>query len=173
MKLMIRILPTLWLCCVLAGCAGASPSTPAPNPQATSLLATSTLAATTSSPTTPPADKTDLPPFPPCTGLQALKDPVQLSWPNLNDQMEQFIGSEWQYYSCEQPPSEVAKAYRDQLTKAPYNLQETNWLERDEGTLGIYFAQSGLWYYMWFIAQSDNAHRSYIIVAESFASVEC
>ncbi len=172
MKMMIKILPVLFLACVPVGCAGTSPTAPAPPTQATILPATATPPAVTSIPTQP-AYKTDLPPFPPCASMQILEGPVQFNWPNLSDQMEQFIGGEWKYYSCDQPPAEVAKAYRDQLAKAPYNLKEINWLVRDEGTLGIYFAQSGLWYYVWFIAQPNNVQMSYIIVAVSFASVEC
>ena len=111
--------------------------------------------------------------LPHCEGLQKLKEPVKFDWPNLNDHMEQFIGTAWEYYACEQAPADVARLYREQLPEPPYNLQETNWLERQEGTLGIYFSQTGLWTYVWFIPQPNDPQKSYVIIAESFASVEC
>ncbi len=167
----MKTLVVWWICCTLAACSSAvSSSTPSSTAPPATLPAWPTLPATTS---TPAGSSTEIPPLPRCTGMHRLNDPVEFDWPNLKTSMEQFIASAWEYYSCDQPPAEVAGLYRQELPKAPYNLSEMNWLQRDQGTLGIYFAQSGLWTYVWFLARPGDAQGSYLVVAQSFASVEC
>ena len=161
----------LLACCTLAACS--SPASPAA-PAAASLPTEALAAPATPSPTsTPSARRTEMPPFPACKGMQKLDEPVVFDWPNLKASMEQFIASAWDYYSCDQPAAEVITLYHEPLGKAPYNLWEANWLEREQGTLGIYFSDSGLWYYVWFLPQPDDPAKSYIVLAESMASVEC
>lgn len=168
---MWRSLLVISLLMVLAACsAPATPGTPTlPASPTVSPVATSVAATLPSAP-----QSTDsLSALPHCDGMQELKNAVQLDWPNLEQRKQEFISTAWQYYSCEQPPAQVAALFRQQLPKPPYNMQETNWLEREEGTLGIYFSQTGLWHYVWFISQPGDSQKSYVIVAESFASVEC
>ncbi len=161
----LKTLVVLWTYCALAACSpAASPSTLISTAPPTELPAITS---------TPAGSRTEMPPLPACTGMQKLNDPVEFDWPNLKASMEQFIASAWEYYSCEQPPAEVARLYREALPNAPYNLSEMNWLQRDQGTLGIYFSQAGLWYYVWFLPQPGDARRSYLVLTESMASVEC
>ncbi len=173
MDRMLTAMELLWICCMLAACSPAA-SRPMPTPTAPPAdLPASPTPASTSTSTPSGSSLVDIPPFPACTGMQNLQDPVEFDWPNLKASMEQFIASAWQYYSCDQPPADVIAVYRDRLGKPPYNLWESNWLEREQGTLGIYFSESGLWYYVWFLPQPGDPAKSYIVVAESMASVEC
>ncbi len=156
---------------LLAACS--APGTPGMPTLAASPIASPVATSAAASLPPPPKSTESLPALPHCAGMQELKDAVQLDWPNLEQRKQEFISTAWRYYSCEEPPAQVAASFRQQLPKPPYNMQETNWLEREEGTLGIYFSQTGLWHYVWFISQPGDPQKSYVIVAESFASVEC
>ncbi len=170
----LRSLAVLWMCGALGACApAASARTPLPTAWPSDPAAAATASLPPSSATSTPSGTSAMPPFPECTGMQKLDQAVQFDWPNLKTSMEQFIASAWEYHSCAQPPAEVAKLYRAALPNDPYKLWDSNWLEREQGTLGIYFSQSGLWYYVWFLPKPGDARGSYIILAESFASVEC
>lgn len=105
--------------------------------------------------------------------MQLLTDPVQFDWPNLEEHKQDFFRSTWTYYSCDEAAPHVASLYQQDLPQPPYGMQETNWLERTEGTLGVYFSQTGAWDYIWFIPQRDDVQKSYVIIAETFAYVEC
>ncbi len=111
--------------------------------------------------------------FPHCDGMQALTGPVKFAWPNLDDRMQDFVRPWWSYFSCDEPAGEISALYRQALPKPPYNMAETNWLERPEGTLGIYFSQTGEWDYIWIVPQPADPQKAYIIVAETFSYVEC
>ncbi len=171
MRLTRRSLVAMSLSLLLAACSAAGePSRPTvPASPSVSSVATAPVASPTLPPQSPDAQSV----LPHCEGMQNLKDPVKLDWPNLEQRKQEFISTAWQYYSCEQPPAEVAAQFRQQLPKPPYNMEETNWIERQEGRLGIYFSQTGLWHYIWFIPQRGDPQKSYVVVAESFASVEC
>ncbi len=105
--------------------------------------------------------------------MQRLEGPVKFTWPNLEARLQDFVRPWWSYFSCDEPPAQVAALYRQQLPKSPYNMEETNWLERPEGTLGIYFSQTGEWDYVWIVPQPGDPKKTYIIVAETFSYVEC
>ena len=111
--------------------------------------------------------------LPPCSGMQTLQNPVQFDWPNLDEHRQEFSRSRWAYYACQQSAEEVAARYRQALTQPPYSMEETNWLDRQEGTLGVFFAQTGAWQYIWFVPQPEDPQASYVIVAITFAYVEC
>ena len=169
----MKVLAALCTGGLLAACSAAvSPSAPGATAPATVPTA-APAAQRPPSTDTPSGGKAEMPPFPRCAGMQRLDRPVEFDWPNLKASMEQFIASAWQYYSCDQPPAEVMELYRSSLAKPPYALWEANWLEREQGVLGIYFSEAGLWYYIWYLPQPGDPQRSYIVVAESFASVEC
>ncbi len=166
-----RFWQAIWFSLVLAACSPATPASappvpPAPSPTVAAISQVATPTAQLDKASTPVL-------FPVCKGMQKLKDPIEFDWPNLREHIDEFIGTAWEYYACEQPAAEVAQLYRQQLPLAPYNLEETNWLERQEGTLGIYFSQTGAWNYVWFIPQPGDPQKSYVIVTESFASVDC
>jgi hypothetical protein len=107
--------------------------------------------------------------IPNCNGLQALDTPIVFSWPNL----DQIVGASWGYYSCNQSQSAVAAFYRDQLPKAPYDDMEINWVERDNGTVGVYYVTSGTYLYIWMLPQPDNPQASYIILAIDSEIIDC
>jgi hypothetical protein len=102
-----------------------------------------------------------------------VKDRVDFDWPNLDAHFQEFLGSIWSYYSCEQPQADVSSLYREQLLMPPFNLQEVNWFDREEGALGVYFSQKGSWHYVWIVPQPDDSQRTYVIIAESYAYIEC
>ncbi len=102
-----------------------------------------------------------------------LAGPVKFDWPDLAQHQQDFSRSQWTYISCDQPAAQVAALYRQQLPRPPYSMDETNWLDRPEGALGVYFAQTGAWEYIWFVPQPEDAQKSYVIVSETFAYVEC
>ncbi len=112
-------------------------------------------------------------PFPHCKGMQVLKDPISFDWPNIEQRIRELAGSFWTYLACEQPATEAARLYREQLPEPPYNLHEMNWLEREEGTVGIYYTRGGLWDYVWIVPHPDDAQRSYVIIAESYTALSC
>ncbi len=169
MKVIMKIVLGLWLCSRLAACsqavianptAGSAGPTPAQNP-----------ASMTSTPLPPTKDPVDL--FPHCEGMRSLENAVEFSWPNINERIHQLEGSHWTYIACEQPQAEVAALYRKQLPQAPYNLHETNWIERAEGSVGIYYTRAGAWDYVWIVPQANDTHTSYVIIAESFTALSC
>ncbi len=168
MKWVSRSLLILWLASLMAACSTAAPlssgATPLATPAPATALAASTLPASTKKPA---------PGFPHCNGMLLLSEPVQFDWPNLAEHKQDFSRSQWTYYSCDQSASKVASMYRQDLPRSPYSMDETNWLVLQEGTLGVYFSQTGAWDYIWFVPQPDDTQKSYVIVAETFAYVEC
>ncbi len=167
-----KILLAVWLSSLMVGCsAGASASPSVAAPVATA--AAPAMASPVDAPTVIPGTKEAMPAFPQCTGMQKLSEPVNFDWPNLNEHRQEFFRSQWTYFICQEPASEVAASYRQHLPKPPYAMDETNWLERPEGSLGVFFSQKGAWDYIWFIPQPENPQASYLIVAETFAYVEC
>ena len=172
LKCLFRVLMAVWSPVLIVACSASTapiPSMPAP------LASSTTEVIASRAPTAAPAPVTKeaMPPFPPCKGMQSLSDPVNFEWPNLNEHRQEFSRSQWTYFACEQPAPEVAASYRQQLPEPPYSLDETNWLERQEGTLGVYFSQKGAWDYIWFIPRPNDPQKSYLIIAETFAYVEC
>jgi hypothetical protein len=129
---------------------------------------TQTLSTASDSPTPTSAEGIGAILLPHCDGYKALKDPVPLIWPQAEDRIKELEGSSWHYYSCPQPQATVAKFYRENMTKPPYNMNETNWVEREEGTLGVYFfSPSGDWTYLWVIPQSTDPQATYVLIAQN------
>ncbi len=171
MKRLIRTLVVIVLLSVLASCAvGTSPQVPASTQSA---LATMDVTPSTAHSTVEPPRTKLVQTFPECSGMQKLQGAVQFDWPTLAEHLQDFSRSQWTYYSCDQSASNVASLYRQDLPRPPYGMEETNWLERQEGTLGIFFSQKGAWDYIWFVPQPDDAQKSYVIISETFAYVEC
>jgi len=107
--------------------------------------------------------------IPQCTGLEVQESPIAFSWPNI----EQITDATWGYYSCDQSQAAVAAFYKAQLPEAPYDYLETNWVERGDGTVGVYYVLAGTWMYIWMIPQPGDPQRSYVIVAISSQVVSC
>jgi hypothetical protein len=164
------------LVCLCMACSGASQ--PAPTP----------LTAPSASPSaTPDQAATAIPPsqaepapsrVPSCANVQVLDQPITFVWPHIEKHIQELEGSEWSYFACAQPPQEVSAFYRQQMPKPPYNMQEANWVEIPEGTLGVYFHNGyQSWFYVWVVPQPDNPQASYVIVAvtndSSFQGGEC
>jgi hypothetical protein len=105
--------------------------------------------------------------LPRCDGIEILEDPIQFKWPNIEDRIKELEGSLWGYYSCPEPQKVVAAFYREQMAKSrPTIYYEANWVERSEGTVGVYYDGVN-WTYLWVVPQPDNAQKSYVIVAQS------
>ncbi len=154
------------LLCVCIACTGTAQS-----PTTTSLTSTSSSESTVTAPpsttSTPPTNaEYALSQIPHCAGIELLDQPVKFAWPNVEQRLKDLAGSAWGYFSCSQPQAVVSAFYREQIIKPPYNRQETNWIDRQEGTLGIYFhAASQNWLYLWIVPQSADNQKSYVIVA--------
>lgn len=106
--------------------------------------------------------------MPRCTGVQVLDQPVKFDWPNVEKRLEDLAGADWGYYSCPRPAAEISAFYREQMPKPPYNLTETNWVDRSEGSLGIYYHATRLtWMYVWVVPQPGDAQAAYVIAAQT------
>jgi len=107
--------------------------------------------------------------IPKCTGMEILKNPIDFSWPNI----EQVEGATWGYYSCDQSQPELAAFYRAQLPQAPYDDMEINWVQRGDGTVGVYYVTAGTYMYVWMLPQPDNSLESYAVVAIASEMIDC
>jgi hypothetical protein len=107
--------------------------------------------------------------IPSCTGLEVQGSPIVFSWTNL----DQIKGATWAYYRCNQPPTGLAAFYRDKLPKAPYKYMEVNWVEKDNGTVGVYYVTAGIYLYIWMLPLPDNPQESYVIVAIGLELIGC
>jgi hypothetical protein len=59
------------------------------------------------------------------------------------------------------------------MPKPPFNQIETNWVERTEGSVGVYYnGSTTIWTYLWVIPKHEDAQKSYVIVAESLEPVQ-
>ena len=73
--------------------------------------------------------------IPKCSGLEVQEHPIVFSWPNI----EELGDALWGYYGCDQPQAEVVAFYKAHMAEPPYNNQETNWVERAGGSVGVYY----------------------------------
>lgn len=170
---LIRYIVLLSMICLLTACAGASPESSALllldatlSPQAPA----ATVLSTTSAPVSPSEYLLTI--MPKCDGIQILDQPVTFPWPNIKQRLKELEKSYQGYYTCSQPVAEVTPFYRKNIIKPPYNMNETNWVERPEGTLGLYYhSPTQTWLYLWIVPQPDNAQASLIIAAQSDASI--
>ncbi len=111
--------------------------------------------------------------LPKCDGIQVLDEPIKFDWPNIDERLQELADAQWGYYSCPAPQADVAAFYRKQMPKPPTNMYETNWVERAEGSVGVYYnGSSTIWTYLWVIPQPDDALKSYVIVAQSLDPVQ-
>jgi hypothetical protein len=111
--------------------------------------------------------------LPKCLGIQILDNPIKFDWPNIDERLQELTDAQWGYYSCPGPGEEVAMYYREQMPKPPFNQIETNWVERTEGSVGVYYnGSTTIWTYLWVVSQSQDSRQSYVIVAESLEPVQ-
>ncbi|HEX7974212.1 MAG TPA: hypothetical protein VF498_07375, partial [Anaerolineales bacterium] len=116
-------------------------------------------------PTTQPTDSAPKTPsdylltiMPKCDGIQLLDQPVIFKWPNIKQRLKELEESYQGYYTCSQPATDVASFYRETIVKPPFNMNETNWVERPEGTLGLYYhSPTQTWLYLWVVPQPADA----------------
>ena len=168
------------LCLVMAACSGnparAEPSATIPPAPATD--SSTTPNSQTPEPTPLSLGAAMLEKLPKCDGIQVLDGPIKFDWPNIDERLQELADAQWGYYSCPAPQAKVSAFYREWMPKPPTNMYETNWVERAEGTVGVYYIYKGAtlnWIYLWVVPQSDNPQESYIIVAQSTEPVigEC
>lgn len=164
----------LMLCCLslIAACTSA-PQQAIP----TSSAPVSTPTTDTSSPATFPnsmaMSESLLLRIPKCDGIEVQEKPIIFSWPNIETRIKELGDALWGYYGCDQPQAEVGAFYREHMPEPPYNNQETNWVERAEGSVGIYFNSANAWLYIWIVPQPNDPQKTYIIVAISYVLVDC
>jgi hypothetical protein len=111
--------------------------------------------------------------LPKCDGIQVLDVPIKFDWPNIDERLQELTDAQWGYYTCPGPRADVASFYRELMPKPPFNQIETNWVERTEGSVGVYYnGSTTIWTYLWVIPQPETAQKSYVIVAESLEPVQ-
>src|SRR5512146_528185 len=165
-----RIWLASWLLSLTAACSATVPTDVAATAPILA-AATPATASRTAGPTLAVSTRKASASFPRCPGMELLTEPVQFDWPTLAEHQQDFSRSQWTYFSCDEPAAEAAALYRQELPQPPYGLEETNWLDRQESALGVYFSQAGAWDYIWFVPQPGTAQKSYVIISESFAYV--
>ena len=162
----------LTLLCLGTACTGANQSVPA----LSAVPAASPTPIMTSAPTAVPTPMSIaeyiLSVIPRCDEIEILDQPVKFVWPNVEQRLRDLEGSDWGYFSCPRPVAEVSAFYRERMLQPPYNLNETNWVDRSEGTLGIYYHPVRQnWTYMWVVPQPGDLQTSYVIVAQTASEV--
>ena len=111
--------------------------------------------------------------IPKCDGIEVQEKPIIFSWPNIETRIEELGDALWGYYSCDQPQADVVAFYRAHMPEPPYNNQETNWVERAEGSVGVYYNSANAWLYIWIVPQPNDPQKTYVIVAISYALINC
>lgn len=165
---------TLVLVCLsfCVACTGAGQSVPASWPMPTVSPTPITSLTPAAVPTPMSLAEYILSVIPRCDGIQILDQPVKFVWPNVEQRLKDLEGSDWGYFSCPRPVAEVSVFYREQMPKPPYNLNETNWVDRSEGTLGVYYHTARrTWTYIWVVPQPGDRQASYVIVAQTASEV--
>jgi len=121
--------------------------------------------------TTPGSSTWLLDMIPSCSGIKTLSQQVAFPWPNIDRRKRQLLGSNWGYFTCNQPADAVSRFYRDRLPKAPYQMKEVSWVARREGTLGIFHnPYSFTWVYLWVVPQPGAPQNALLVVAQNFGS---
>jgi len=157
---------TLVSLCLWTACPGAARPVPARAPAAALAPAPTTSSALRAASEPKTIGERVLSLIPRCDGIKILDRPVKFAWPNVEKRIKELEGCDWGYYSCAQPQAAVSTFYREQMRKPPYNMGETNWVDRPEGTLGLYYhSGSRVWIYLWVVVQPTDARTSYVIVA--------
>lgn len=164
----------LMLCCLclFIGCTSA-PQQTTPTISAPASTPTSDFSSPTAVPNSMALSESLLLRIPKCDGIEVQEKPIIFSWPNIETRIEELGEALWGYYGCEQSQAEVVAFYRAHMSEPPYNNQETNWVERSEGSVGIYYNSANAWLYIWIVPQPDDPEKSYVIVAISYVLVDC
>jgi hypothetical protein len=111
--------------------------------------------------------------LPKCDGIQVLDNPVKFDWPNIDERLQELSDAQWGYYSCPAPREVVASFYRERMPKPPTNMIETNWVERQEGSVGVYYnGSTTIWTYLWVVPQPEDSQKSFVIVAQALEPVQ-
>jgi hypothetical protein len=101
--------------------------------------------------------------MPGCDGFEPLADRFRFEWPGIEEIKDV---TDWAYFRCTQSPTQVAAFYREKMVNPPYNWQEIAWVERPEGTLGVYFhTVFQRWLYVWMLPR-PNDPKAHLVVAE-------
>jgi hypothetical protein len=111
--------------------------------------------------------------IPKCDGIEVQEKPIIFSWPDIETRVKELGDALWGYYGCDQPQAAVVAFYRAHMSEPPYNNQETNWVERAEGSVGIYYNSANAWLYIWIVPQPDDPQKTYVILAISYVLVDC
>ena len=158
--------------CFFAACTGASPQiTPTLSaPSSTTVSNISTPAAVSDSKA---MSESLLLKIPKCEGMEVQEEPIIFSWPNIETRIKELGDAMWGYYSCNQSQADVVAFYRAHMSEPPYNNQETNWVKRSEGSVGVYYNSANAWLYIWIVPRPDNPEKTYVIVAISYVLVHC
>ncbi len=157
---------SFYLCVSLVACSNApqvtqpTASNPADSPGSTGIPSTMVPAPLS-------AGETLLKTLPKCDGIEIMDNPIKFEWPNIELRIKELEGSVWGYYRCPGSQADVAAFYREQMPKSrPTIYYETNWVERKEGAVGVYYDGVN-WIYLWVVPQPDNTQMSYVIVSQS------
>jgi len=109
---------------------------------------------------------------PECAGSRPLDHAVDFDWPQKARREREFASAQWAYFTCEGPYRTVADAFRRIATLPPFILGETNWIERPEGALGIYYDYvRNVWCYVWFVPDPERRGRTLLAVTQSARKV--
>jgi hypothetical protein len=111
--------------------------------------------------------------IPKCEGIEIQEKPIVFSWPNIETRIKELGDALWGYYICDQSQEDVVAFYRANMPEPPYNNQETNWVERAEGSVGIYYNSANAWLYIWIVPKTDDPEKTYVIVAISYVLISC
>jgi hypothetical protein len=156
----------LGVCVSLAACSN-TPNVTQPTSSDPANYSASTEIVPTVTPNPLSGGETLLKTLPNCDGIKILEGPIKFEWPNIDLRIKELEGSVWGYYRCPGSQKEVAAFYRQQMPKArPTLYYETNWVERKEGSVGVYYDGVN-WIYLWVVPQPDNTQMSYVIVSQS------
>ncbi len=157
--------------CLCTACSTAGPASLPPSAEA---LPTAKIAASlpTAASVSSSTSEYLLSRIPHCNGIE-IRDPFTFNWPNLAERIRELNTNLWGYFACNQSPSDVAQFYRADMPKPPYNMQETNWIDRKEGSVGVFYNSAYAWIYLWVIPQPSDPQASYVIIAQSFNAVSC
>jgi len=173
MKFIRRVCLFYGLCVVMVACSNNAQS-PAPSvtiPPAINNSSTQTSQTPEATPLSLSASL--LQKLPKCDGIQVLDDPIKFDWPNIDERLQELTDAQWGFYSCPGPREDVATFYRERMPKPPFNQIETNWVERTEGSVGVYYnGSTTIWTYLWVVPQQADSQQSYVIVAESLEPVQ-
>jgi hypothetical protein len=161
------------LCAVMVACSNRAQPTEPSSTVPSSINTSSTQTSQTPEATPLSLSASLLQKLPKCDGIQILDDPIKFDWPNIDERLQELTDAQWGYYSCPGSTDEVAPFYRERMPKPPFNQIETNWVERTEGSVGVYYnGSTTIWTYLWVVPQPEDSQKSYVIVAESLEPVQ-